>query len=73
MKASLLSAKRQCKISETRVYFLFRSRGSLKADVTVLATINTNKTTKDEAISHLIEGLDTAPGQQITAIFVLGK
>jgi len=59
------------KIYDIRV--LSFSRGSLKADVTVLATINTNKTTKDEAISHLIEGLDTAPGQQITAIFVLEK
>ena len=56
------------------VLFCF-SNGSVKAEVRVLATMNTNTTGKDEAINHLIDGLDSSLGKDInvTALKVLGK
>ena len=54
---------------------LFRSMGSVEADLVVLVVINSNTTKKDEALSHLIEGLDSRmlEGLNIIAIRVLGK
>ena len=57
------------------IYFsLFHSsRGSLKADVKVLAIINSKTDTKAEAINHLIDGIHDALGEQLTDIFLLGR
>jgi len=55
---------------------LFRfSHGSVKADVRVVATMNTNTTKKGEAIEQLIDGLDSSIGKRldVTAIVVLGE
>ena len=54
---------------------LFRSMGSVEADLVVLVVINSNTTKKDEALSHLVEGLDSRilEGLNISAIRVLGK
>ena len=55
---------------------LFRfSKGSVTAEVRVLATMNTNTTSKDEAIHHLIDGLDSSLGKDlnVTSLAVLGK
>ena len=49
------------------------SSGSLKADITVFAAINANTVTKVEALNHFIEGIDRALGEEITAVFLLGK
>lgn len=51
------------------------SNGSVKAEVRVLAIMNTNTTSKDEAIDHLIDGLDSSLGKglNVTTIVVLGK
>ena len=56
------------------VLFCF-SNGSVKAEVRVLATMNTNTTGKDEAINHLIDGLDSSLGKDlnVTTLKVLGK
>jgi len=54
---------------------LFRSLGSVEADLVVLAVIDSNTTKKDEALSHLVEGLDSRilEGLNVSAIRVLGK
>lgn len=52
---------------------LFCSSGSLKADISVLTTINSERTTKDEATDHLIEGLDPAKNHAIKSVFVIGR
>lgn len=54
---------------------LFRSMGSVEADLVVLAVINSNTTKKDEALSHLVDGLDSRilEGLNVSAIRVLGK
>lgn len=55
---------------------LFRfSNGSVKADVRVLAIMNTNTTSIDEAIDQLIDGLDSSLGKglNVTTLIVLGK
>ena len=55
---------------------LFRfSDGSVKADVRVLAIMNTNTTKKGEAIEQLIGGLDSSIIKilDVTAIVVLGE
>ena len=49
------------------------SRGSLKADVKVLAIINSKTDTKAEAINHLIDGIHDALGKQLKDIFLLGR
>ena len=48
------------------------SNGSVKADVRVIATMNTNTTSVDEAIDQLIDGLDSSLGN-VTTLVVLGK
>lgn len=55
------------------VSLLRLSRGSLKADVKVLAIINSKTDTKAEAINHLINGIQVALGEQLTNIFLLGR
>ena len=47
----------------------------MKADVRVVATMNTNTTKKGEAIEQLIDGLDSSIGKRldVTAIVVLGE
>ena len=55
---------------------LFRfSNGSVKAEVRVLAIMNTNTTSKDEAIDHIISGLNSSLGKglNVTTLVVLGK
>ena len=55
---------------------LFRfSDGSVKADVRVLATLNTKTTNKDEVIEQLIVGLDSTIRRRlnVTFIVVLGE
>lgn len=49
------------------------SNGSLKADVGILATINTNTTSKSEAINYLINGIDVALGKHIKGFILLEK
>ncbi|CAH3146164.1 unnamed protein product, partial [Porites evermanni] len=49
------------------------SRESLKADVKVLAIINSKTDTKAEAINHLIEGIHDALGEQLKDIFLLER
>lgn len=53
----------------------FFSNGSVKAEVRVLATINANTTSKDEAIDQVIHGLDSSLGKElnVTSLVVLGK
>ena len=51
----------------------YYSNGSLKADVGILATINTNTTSKSEAINYLINGIDVALGKHIKGFILLGK
>ena len=53
----------------------FFSNGSVKAEVRVLATINANTTSKDEAIHQVIHGLDSSLGKElnVTSLVVLGK
>ena len=47
----------------------------MKAEVKVLATMNTNTTRKDEAIDLIIDGLDSSLGKglDVTTLVVLGK
>lgn len=54
---------------------LFRSMGSVEADLEILAVINSNTTRKAEALNHLVEGLDSGilEGLNVSAIRVLGK
>lgn len=54
---------------------IFFSNGSVKAEVRVLATINANTTSKDEAIDQVIHGLDSSLGKElnVTSLVVLGK
>lgn len=49
--------------------------GSVQAEIQVLAVINANTTGKDDALNHLVEGLDSAVGKvlNVTAVRVLGK
>ena len=54
-------------------YAFYYSNGSLKADVGILATINTNTTSKSEAINYLINGIDVALGKHIKGFILLGK
>ena len=54
-------------------YAFYYSKGSLKANVDILATINTNTTSKSGAINHLINGIDVAFGKQIKGFVLLGK
>ena len=51
------------------------SNGSVKAEVRVLVTMNTDTTSKDEVIDHLIEGLDSSLGKglNVTTLVVHGK
>ena len=53
---------------------VFRN-GSLRADIKVLATINTNTTDKDDALNHLIGGMRSSFGDRlkITSIRVQGR
>ncbi|XP_022787757.1 uncharacterized protein LOC111327755 [Stylophora pistillata] len=48
--------------------------GSVRADIKVLATINTNRTDKDDALNHLIEGVRSSFGDRlkVTSILVQG-
>jgi len=55
---------------------LFRfSNGSVKAEIRILAIMNTNTTSKDEAIDRLIGGLDSSLEKElnVTTLVVLGK
>ena len=55
---------------------LFRfSNGSVKAVIRILAIMNTNTTSKDEAIDRLIEGLDSSLEKElnVTTLVVLGE
>ena len=45
----------------------------MKADVDILAFINTNTTSKSEAINHLINGIGVAFGKEIKSFVLLGK
>jgi len=48
--------------------------GSVKANLEILAVINSNTTTKAEALNHLVEGLNSGKlGLNVSAIRVLGK
>ena len=44
----------------------------MKADVEVLAIINSKTDTKAEAINHLVDGIHDALGEQLKDIFLLG-
>ena len=55
---------------------LFRfSNGSVKAVIRIQAIMNTNTTSKDEAIDRLIEGLDSSLEKElnVTTLVVLGE
>ena len=54
---------------------LFRSIGSVEANLEVLALINSNTTREAEALNHLVEGLDSGILEElnVSAIRVLGK
>ena len=47
----------------------------MRADIKVLATINTNTTDKDDALNHLIGGVRSSFGDwlKVTSIRVQGK
>ena len=54
---------------------LYLSKGSVEADLEIVAVINSNTTKKAEALNHLVEGLDsgTVKGLNVSGIRVLGK